>query len=65
MNLVELGRYSRNEAHMVVGLLDSHGVEAIALDGHMSIGEGSAFLIPVRVMVDADDLDRARALLPG
>ena len=50
---------------MVVGLLDSHGVEAIALDGHMSIGEGSAFLIPVRVMVDAGDLDRSRTLLPG
>ena len=65
MSLVELGRYARNEAHMVVGLLGSHGVDAVAFDGEASTGEGSAFLIPVRVMVDADDLDRARALLPA
>lgn len=64
MSLVELGRFSRNEAHILVGRLDSEGIPAIAFDGETSIGEGSWFLIPVRVMVDEDDLAAARALLP-
>lgn len=65
MSLVELGRYDRNEAHIIVGRLESEDIPAVAFDGHASIGEGSAFLIPVRVMVDEDDLDTARALLAG
>lgn len=64
MSLVELGRFSRNEAHILVGRLESEGVPAIAFDGETSIGEGSWFLIPVRVMVDEGDLAEARALLP-
>ena len=63
MSLVELGRFDRNEAHIVVGRLESEGVPAVAFDGHASIGEGSWFLIPVRVMVDEDDLELARSLL--
>lgn len=64
MSLVELGRFSRNETHILVGRLDSEGIPAIAFDGETSVGEGSWFLIPVRVMVDEDDLAAARALLP-
>ncbi len=64
MSLVELGRYARNEAYMVVGMLGGHGIAATLFDGDTSIGEGSWFLIPVRVMVDDDDLVEARALLP-
>lgn len=64
MSLVELGRYARNEAHMVVGMLDGHGIDAVLFDGEASIGEGSFFLIPVRVMVDEGDLAEARSLLP-
>ncbi|MGJ3648487.1 DUF2007 domain-containing protein [Sphingomonas sp. GlSt437] len=63
MALVELGRYDRNEAHLVVGRLDSEGIDAIAFDGNASIADGSWFLIPVRVMVDEDDLSRARQAL--
>ena len=33
MSLVELGRYARNEAHMVVGMLDGHGIDAVLFDG--------------------------------
>ncbi len=62
-SLVELGRYSRIEAHIVVGRLDSEGIPAVAFDGNASIVEGSWLLIPVRVMVDADDLHRARLVL--
>lgn len=64
MSLVELGRFNRNEAHILVGRLEAEGIPAIAFDAETSIGEGSWFLIPVRVMVDEDDLAAARALLP-
>lgn len=63
MSLVELGRYSRNEAHIVVGRLESEGIPAIAFDGDMSIGDGSWLLVPVRVMVDEDDLPLARRII--
>ncbi len=65
MSLVELGRYGRNEAHIIVGRLESEGIPAVAFDGGMSIMEGSWLLIPVRVMVDEDDVDEARAILTG
>ncbi len=64
MSLVELGRYSRNEALIIVGRLESEGIPAIAFDGDMSIGDGSYLLIPVRVMIDEDDLSEARAIIP-
>ena len=63
MSLVELGRFDRNEAHMVVGLLESEGILAVAFDGGSSIADGSWLLIPVRVMVDEDDLGAAEAVL--
>ncbi len=63
MALVELGRFDRNEANIIVGRLDSEGIDAIAFDGNASIADGSWFLIPVRVMVDDDDLARARAII--
>ena len=58
MTIAELGRFSRNEAHILIGRLDSEGIVAIAFDGETSIGDGSYLLIPVRVMVDEDDLAR-------
>ncbi len=63
MSLVELGRYARNEAMMVIGRLDSEGIDAISFDGNASIADGSYFLIPVRVMVDEDDLAAARKII--
>lgn len=63
MALVELGRFDRNEAHLVIGRLDAEGIDAIAFDGNSSIADGSWFLIPVRVMVDDDDLIRAKRVL--
>ena len=64
MSLVELGRYNRNEAMIIIGRLDSEGIDAISFDGNASIADGSYFLIPVRVMVDEDDLARAKLVLP-
>lgn len=64
MALAELGRYSPPEAHIVIGLLEAHGIPAIAFDAGSSIVEGSiAMLIPVRVMVDEEDLLIAQAAL--
>lgn len=65
MSLVEIGRFARNEAHMVIGLLQSADIPAVALDGNASIADGSQFFIPVRVMVDEDDANAARETLAG
>lgn len=63
MSLFELGRFARNEAHILIGRLESEGIAAVALDGHASIADGSQFFIPVRVMIDADDVDAARRIV--
>lgn len=63
MSLVELGRFARNEAHILIGRLESEGIAAIALDGNASIADGSQFFIPVRVMVDTNDLADARQIV--
>jgi hypothetical protein len=65
MSLVELGRFNRNEAHILIGRLESEGIPAIAFDGETSIGDGSYLFIPVRVMVDNDDLAQAKAIVTG
>jgi hypothetical protein len=62
MALVELGRYERNLASILVGRLESDGIPAVAFDAAASIADGSWLLIPVRVMVDEDDLAQARAI---
>ncbi|MBM3927829.1 MAG: DUF2007 domain-containing protein [Sphingomonadales bacterium] len=63
MALVELTRVDRNLANIIVGRLTSEGIPALAFDGGASIADGSWLLIPVRVMVDEDDLEAARAML--
>ena len=63
MSLVELGRYDRNLANILVGRLANDGIAALAFDGGASIADGSWLLIPVRVMVDEDDLAAARAIV--
>lgn len=44
-------------------LLRAEGIEAVVLDGHTSVLEGSAGAILRRLMVAADDHAAARALL--
>ncbi|MDF2493689.1 MAG: hypothetical protein K0S66_623 [Sphingomonas sp.] len=63
--LVELGRYDRNLANILVARLESEGITAVPFDTGASIADGSWLLIPVRVMVDEDDLDRARNIVDG
>jgi len=33
MAIVEIGRFNRNEAHILIGRLDAEGIPAFALDG--------------------------------
>ena len=63
MTLVELGRFTRNEAHILVGRLEAEDIPAVAFDAGSSIADGSWLLIPVRVMVDEDDLTTAQAII--
>ena len=63
MALVEIGRFDRNLANIIVGRLESEGIPALAFDGGSSIADGSWLLIPVRVMVDDEDVERARSFL--
>ena len=63
MSLTELGRFNRNEAHILIARLESEGIPAVAFDGETSIGDGSYLFIPVRVMVDDQDLAVAREIV--
>ncbi len=63
MALAEVGRFDRNLANILIGRLESEGIPAMAFDAGSSIADGSWLLIPVRVMVDEDDLDAAKAIV--
>lgn len=63
MALVELGRFGAPEAHFVVGRLEAEGIPAVAFDTGAHLAEGSLGFIPVRVMVDEDDVAAARAIV--
>jgi hypothetical protein len=65
MALVELANYpNAMEAAMVKGLLEVEGIDAVLFDHGMNIADSSGWLVPVRVMVLAEDLEIARGLLP-
>lgn len=62
-SMIELGRFGRNEAHILIGALAAQGIPAVALDANASIADGSDLFIPTRVMIDDDDAAAARAIL--
>lgn len=62
MALVELGRFPAPEAHFLVGALEAAGIMAFAFDTGMNLAEGAFSVIPVRVMVDDEDLEAAIAV---
>ena len=63
MALVELGRFDRQEAYIVQGVLEDVEIMSFVFDAGTSIADGSYLLIPVRVMVDDEDLSQARRVL--
>jgi hypothetical protein len=61
--LVELGKfYNSFEAGLARSVLAEHGVESFTFDTEMS-WEGLGGIIPIRLMVDEDDLEEARLIL--
>jgi hypothetical protein len=63
MALVELAKYYNVfEASLVKGRLDAADVASILFDTEMNWG-GLDGVVPVRLMVDEDDLDFARRVL--
>jgi Putative prokaryotic signal transducing protein len=63
MALVELAKfYNSFEAGVVRGRIEADGIDCHMFDFNMTL-EGVGFLIPVRLMVDEDDLEKARAIL--
>jgi putative signal transducing protein len=63
MALVELAKfYNGFEAGLARGRLEAEGIESHLFDFNAAT-EGIGFLVPVRLMVDEDDLDAARTIL--
>lgn len=64
MSLVELARFANaHEAGLACERLENAGIPAFCFDSGMNIGEGVGFLIPVRLMVLAEDRGAAEHLL--
>ncbi|HEY1125596.1 MAG TPA: DUF2007 domain-containing protein [Sphingobium sp.] len=64
MSLVELARHSDAAlAHIVKGRLEAGGIPAYCFDTGMNFAEGIPMLFQVRIMVLAEDLEAATALL--
>jgi len=47
----------------VEATLSAEGIESLVMDQHTSVLEGSIGAIPRRILVDDDDLGRARRIL--
>ena len=63
MALVELAKfYNSFEAGLARSVLAENGLESFAFDTEMS-WEGLGGIIPIRLMVDEDDLEEARLIL--
>lgn len=63
MALTELAKfYNSFQAGAAQSLLTSEGIDSMLFDVNMS-WEGMSGVIPIRLMVDEDDLTRARRLL--
>ena len=63
MALVELARfYTLYEAAVVRSALEADGIDAFLFDTEMNWG-GLDGVVPVRLMVDEDDLPRAKRVM--
>lgn len=61
--LVELAKYYNSlEAGVVRSRLEADGIDSVLFDVEMNWG-GLDGVVPIRLMVDEDDLDEARRLL--
>lgn len=53
------------EISWLLAELSAQGIDAIVLDAHTSIVEGSLGILPRRVMVSDEDFPRANRILEG
>lgn len=53
------------EISWLLAELSAQGIDAIVLDAHTSIAEGSLGILPRRVMVSDEDFARASRILEG
>ena len=61
--LVELSRfYNSFEGGVVRSALDAEGIDSVLFDTEMNWG-GLDGVVPIRLMVDEDDLDAARQVI--
>lgn len=64
MSLVEAARfYTRIEAEIAKGALEAADIPAVLFDAEMNWGGADLGVVPVRLMVDEDDLIQSRRLL--
>ena len=64
MSLVELSRHMHGvEAEIIRGRLGAAGIGAVCFDSGVNLVEGAGIALPARVMVLAEDLEEARAIL--
>ena len=64
MALVELARFHNSfEAGIVLGRLESEGIEAILFDLNVAMGDGISMIVPIRLMVADEDEAEARCIL--
>ena len=64
MALVELARfYNSFEAGVVRSRLEADGIDAILFDLNVAMGDGISLLVPIRLMVEEEDLQAAEAIL--
>jgi hypothetical protein len=64
MSLVELSRHMHAvEAEIIRGRLEAAGVGAVCFDSGVNIVEGAGLALPARVMVLAEDVAEAKAIL--
>ena len=64
MALVEAARYYTSfEASIAKGALDAEDIPALLFDNEMNWGGFDLGVVPVRLMVDEDDLERALSVL--
>ena len=63
MALVELGKFDYPEGEIIAGRLRAAGIDAITFDTAVHLALGAFRMVPVRVMVDEDDLAEARTIL--
>ena len=64
MALVEAARfYTAFEGNIAKGALEAEGIPAVLFDEAMNWGGVDLGVVPVRLMVDDEDLEEARAVL--